>query len=112
MVEKRNNRRFQVNLPITFTFTGSVKGMGIARNLSKGGCQMDCMADIMSRGSLVMHLTLSPDEAPLTIEAASVRRCNEHLFSVAFLVMDTKEQERLRLYLSHLEEKKQLEDVL
>ena len=52
-----------------------------------------------------MHLTLSPDEAPLIIEAASVRRCDEHLFSVAFLVMDTKEQERLRLYLSKLEER-------
>ena len=109
MVEKRHNARFQVNLPITFT--GSVKGMGIVRNLSKGGCQMDCMADITSRDSLVLHLTLSPEEAPLTIQAASVRRCNEHLFSVAFLVMDMKEQERLRLYLAHLEEKEQHKDV-
>ena len=49
-----------------------------------------------------MHLTLTPEEAPLTIEAASVRRCNEHLFSVAFLVMDTKEQERLRAYIARL----------
>ena len=72
---------------------------------------MDCMADITSRDSLVMHLTLTPEEAPLTIQAASVRRCNEHLFSVAFLVMDMKEQERLRLYLAHLEEKEQHKDV-
>ena len=28
------------------------------------------------------------DESPLTIEAASVRRCNDHLFNVAFLVME------------------------
>jgi hypothetical protein len=52
---------------------------------------------------LIMYLTLSPDEAPLIIEAASVRRYDEHLFSVAFLVMDTKEQEKLRLYLSQFE---------
>ena len=78
--------------------------MGIVRNLSKGGCQMECTEDITSRDSLVMHLTLSPDEAPLQIQAASVRRCNEHLFSVAFLVMDTTEQQRLRKYLSKLEQ--------
>jgi len=52
-----------------------------------------------------LHLTLSLDEAPLTIDAASVRRCNEQLFSVAFLVMDMKEQARLKLYLSSLEKK-------
>ena len=28
------------------------------------------------------------DESPLTIDAASVRRCNDHLFNVAFLVME------------------------
>jgi hypothetical protein len=109
MVEKRHNPRSPVTLPITFT--GRVKGMGIARNLSKGGCQMDCMADIRSRDCLVLHVTLTLEQAPLTIEAASVRRCNEHLFNVAFLVMDTKEQERLRLYLAHLEQKEQHKDV-
>ena len=57
MVEKRHSPRFQVNLPITFT--GSVKGTGIVRNLSKGGCQMDCMADITSSDSMIMHLTLT-----------------------------------------------------
>jgi hypothetical protein len=102
-VEKRNNRRFQVSLPITFT--GKDKGIGIVRNLSKGGCQMECTEDITSRDSLVMYLTLSPHEPPLLIQAASVRRCNEHLFSVAFLVMDTTEQQRLREYLSKLEQK-------
>ncbi len=101
--EKRHNRRIQVALPISFM--GKEKGIGIVRNLSRGGCQMECMADLAAQDSLIMHLTLSPDEAPLIIEAASVRRCNEHLFSVAFLVMDTKEQERLRLYLSHFDEK-------
>jgi hypothetical protein len=104
-VEKRNNRRFQVSLPISFT--GIEKGIGIVRNLSKGGCQMESTATITARDSLIMHLTLSPDEAPLMIEAASVRRYDEHLFSVAFLVMDMKEQERLRLYLSNLQKKEQ-----
>lgn len=103
MVEKRNNRRYEVNLPVTFT--GRASGMGTVRNLSKGGCQMECMADLTNNDALVMHLTLSPDEAPLRIEAASVRRCNEHLFSVAFLVMDTKAKARLHLYLSYLEER-------
>ncbi len=107
-MEKRHSPRFQVNLPITFT--GSVKGMGIIRNLSKGGCQMDSMIDITSRDRLVLHVTLTPEEAPLLIQAASVRRCNERLFNVAFLVMDMKEQERLRLYLAHLEEKEQHND--
>ena len=65
---------------------------------------MDCMADLASQDALIMHLTLSPDEAPLVIEAASVRRCDEHLFSVAFLVMGPQEQERLRLYLANVEE--------
>jgi hypothetical protein len=99
-VEKRNNRRFEVHLPISFT--GPDNGVGIVRNLSRGGCQMESMVDITTRQSLAMQLTLSSDEAPLTIEAASVRRCTEHLFSVAFLVMDTKEQERLSRYLSKL----------
>lgn len=101
--EKRHNHRFQVSLPITFT--GKDKGVGIVRNLSKGGCQMESMAEITSRDSLVLHLTLSPHEAPLLIQAASVRRCNEHVFSVAFLVMDTTEQQRLREYLSQLEQR-------
>jgi hypothetical protein len=109
-VEKRNSRRFQVNLPISFT--GQGPGIGIVRNLSRGGCQMECLAEITRRDSLVMHLTLSPDEAPLTIEAASVRRCNEYLFSIAFLVMDTKEQERLHLYLLRLEQREQPMDAL
>jgi hypothetical protein len=100
--EKRHNRRIQVTLPISFI--GKEKGIGIVRNLSRGGCQMESMADLPAQNSLIMHLTLSPDEAPLIIEAASVRRCDEHLFSVAFLVMDTKEQERLRLYLSRFNE--------
>jgi PilZ domain len=100
--EKRHNLRIQVTLPISFM--GKEKGIGIVRNLSRGGCQMECMADIAVQDSLIMHLTLSPDEAPLVIEAASVRRCDEHLFSVTFLVMDTKEQERLRLYLSNFDE--------
>jgi PilZ domain len=100
--EKRHNRRIQVTLPISFM--GKEKGIGIVRNLSRGGCQMECMADLPSQNSLIMHLTLSPDDAPLIIDAASVRRCDEHLFSVAFLVMDTKEQERLRVYLAHFDE--------
>lgn len=104
MQEKRHNRRIQVTLPISFM--GKEKGIGIVRNLSRGGCQMECMADLAPQDSLTMHLTLSPDDAPLIIEAASVRRYDEHLFSVAFLVMDTKEQERLRLYLSQFEEAK------
>ena len=104
-MEKRNNRRFQVSLPISFT--GIEKGIGIVRNLSKGGCQMESTAPLIARDSLIMHLTLSPDEAPLTIEAASVRRYDEHLFSVAFLIMDLKEQERLRLYLLNLQKKEQ-----
>jgi hypothetical protein len=103
MVEKRNNRRYDVNLPMTFS--GSVKGMGMVLNLSKGGCQMDSMADITNRDVLTLHLTLSLDEAPLTIDAASVRRCNERQFSVAFLIMDTKEQARLMIYLASLEKK-------
>jgi hypothetical protein len=45
---------------------------------------------------------LTPDGAPLNIEAASVRQGNEFLFHVAFLVMDMKEQERLSRFLSHL----------
>jgi c-di-GMP-binding flagellar brake protein YcgR len=101
MQEKRHNRRIQVTLPISFM--GKDKGIGIVRNLSRGGCQMECMADLAAQDSLIMYLTLSPDEAPLIIEAASVRRYDEHLFSVAFLVMDTKEQEKLRLYLSQFE---------
>lgn len=100
--EKRHNRRFQVSLPITFM--GNNKGVGIVRNLSRGGCQMESMADVTSGDSFVMHLTLSSNEAPLTVEAASVRRCDEHLFSVAFLVMNAKEQERLRIHLAHLEQ--------
>lgn len=68
---------------------------------------MESTAPIIARDSLIMHLTLSPDEAPLTIEAASVRRYDEHLFSVAFLIMDLKEQERLRVYLSNLQKKEQ-----
>ena len=101
--EKRHNRRIQVTLPISFM--GKEKGIGIVRNLSRGGCQMECMADLAAQNSLIMHLTLSPNEAPLIIEAASVRRYDEHLFSVAFLLMDAKEQERLRLYLSNFDEK-------
>jgi hypothetical protein len=104
-MEKRNNRRYQVSLPISFT--GLEKGIGIVRNLSKGGCQMESTAPLIARDSLIMHLTLSPDEAPLIIEAASVRRYDEHLFSVAFLIMDIKEQERLRLYLADLQKKEQ-----
>ena len=106
-MEKRNNRRFQVSLPISFT--GLEKGIGIVRNLSKGGCQMESTAPLIAiaRDSLIMHLTLSPDEAPLIIEAASVRRYDEHLFSVAFLIMDVEEQERLRLYLANLQKKEQ-----
>lgn len=101
MVEKRNNRRYDVKLPLTFS--GRVNGMGMVRNLSKGGCQMECLADITNQDVLTLHLTLSLDDAPLTIDAASVRRCTEQLFSVAFLVMDTKEQARLKLYLSSLQ---------
>ena len=103
MVEKRNNRRYEVNLPVTFT--GPAHGKGTVRNLSKGGCQMECATDMTNNDALVMHLTLSPDEAPLLIEAASIRRCDEHLFSVAFLVMDTKAQARLQLYLSYLDQR-------
>jgi hypothetical protein len=46
---------------------------------------MESMVEITTRRAVTMQLTLPAEEAPLTIEAASVRRCNEHLFSVAFL---------------------------
>ena len=101
-MEKRHSQRFPVSLPITFS--GSVKGVGMVRNLAKSGCQMESMADIRSCDSLVLHVTLTADEAPLTIEAASVRRCDERLFNVAFLVMETKEQERFSRFLSNLEQ--------
>lgn len=107
--EKRHNRRIQVTLPISLI--GKEKGIGIVRNLSRGGCQMESMADIVVQEPLIMHLTLSPDEAPVIIEAASVRRCDERLFSVAFLVMDTKEQDRLRLYLSNFDETQRPKDT-
>jgi hypothetical protein len=100
-VEKRHSSRFQVNLRISFE-----RGIGIVRDLSIGGCQMESMVDIPTRDSLIMHVTLSPDEPPLTIDAARIHRCSEYRFSVTFLVMATKEKERLRLYLRSLEENK------
>ena len=107
-MEKRHHPRFKVNLPVTFT--GTVKGTGSVRNLSTSGCWMQCMTDIPCRACLVLKLRLSGEETPLTIHASSARRCHEGGFNVAFLVMDTKEQERLRLYLSRLEAKEQHKD--
>ena len=101
--EKRHHRRFEVALPISFT--GKQKALGIVLDLSKSGCQVECAADIATRESLMLHITLSPDEVPLAIQAASVRRGDDGLFNVAFLVMDINEQERLRQYLSKLEQR-------
>jgi hypothetical protein len=95
----------QFPLPVRVRASGlsaTSRGVGARWNL----------AEITRGDSLVMHLTLSPDDAPLTIETASVRRCNEYLFSIAFLVMDTKEQERLHLYLLRLEQREQPMDAL
>jgi hypothetical protein len=100
--EKRYHRRFEVALPVSFT--GKEKGLGIVRNLSKCCCLMECKADIVSRESVVLHIRLSTDEAPLAIQVASVRQCDDGLLNIAFLVMDAKEQERLRKYLSSLEQ--------
>jgi hypothetical protein len=65
---------------------------------------MECQADIASGECLVLHITVSTDDAPLAIQVASVRECADGLLNIAFLVMDAKEQERLRIYLSHLEQ--------
>lgn len=99
-MEKRHHARFQVSLPVAFE-----RGVGIVRNLLIGGCQMESMTDIPTRDSLIMHVTLSHDEPPLTIEAASIHRCGAYRFSVTFLMMQPKEQERLRRYLANLEKK-------
>jgi PilZ domain-containing protein len=100
--EKRHHRRFEVGLPISFT--GKEKGLGIVRNLSKCGCQMECKGDIASGECLMLHITLSTDEASLVIQVATVRGCDDGLFNIAFLVMEAKEQERLKVYLSNLEQ--------
>lgn len=99
MKEERQARR-EVHLPVSFI--GDVRGAGIVRNLSGGGCKIESDVPTQDTHLLVLRLSLPNEVSPVVIDVAAVRWSKSPTFGMQFLSVKATEQQRLDRYLATL----------
>jgi hypothetical protein len=98
-----DNRRKSPRLPVQARVGFAGQREGTLRNLSMGGCQMESDNPGHPGDYLLLRVFLPDDPTPLQINSAAVRWSHGKDFGVAFLAVQTQEQERLHRYLTYLQ---------
>ena len=96
---ERKAPRFLTQVRI-FLAAGDIEGEGVVLDLSKGGCRVQCEAEL-SAGSEITAQIYFPDYAwPLKVQRAIVRWIKADVFGIEFLELLPAQRERLRVLLA------------
>ena len=95
-MERRKYQRFEVSLPVSFSFDRT-EGEGQITNISMGGCAVDSEIDV-GEGAFV-RLTVAVAEqgkpTPMEVDLAPVRWTKDGKFGMEFIGMAYGAQQRL-----------------
>jgi hypothetical protein len=96
VAERRTHARIPVRLALAFS-GGRIKGEGSVINISLGGCQIECVADVKVDDIFHLKLFVSEPDPPVEV-AAMVRSINGKRIGMKFL-RSAREDKRLIAYL-------------
>lgn len=88
-------QRVPVRCPVEFTHEEGVSGEGTVFNVSLGGCAVQSRVSV-SDGMLVsLRIVSQEGDYPINVEMARVRWATTNEFGVEFLMVMSKEREKL-----------------
>ena len=96
MEDRRATPRFRVQFRTTVSDPSKTEGTGLLRDLSAGGCRMECSLLPLAPGmALELRIYVSGLEWPLMIDGAQVQWVSGQVIGLAFLQIRATEQPRL-----------------
>jgi hypothetical protein len=100
-MDSRKNPRIHIECPLSFCAEGPagqviVQDIGTIRNLSWSGCSIQSPTALDKGAYLRMTIALPGHDAHVDVDLAKVRWASQHGFGVEFLVLNDREQARLR----------------
>ena len=100
-MDSRKNPRVHIECPLSFCAEGPsgqviVQDIGTIRNLSWSGCSIQSPTALDKGAYLRMTIALPGHDTQVDVDLAKVRWATEHGFGVEFLVLNDREQARLR----------------
>ena len=95
--DRREYDRMEMRFPILFR-SPAVSGEGIMLNFSMGGCSFTTTSEIPIGTIVQMELKISPNVAPVIVDAALVRNVGTGRIGAEFLRWNESERERLQLF--------------
>ncbi|MDA2912170.1 PilZ domain-containing protein, partial [Nitrospiraceae bacterium AH_259_D15_M11_P09] len=93
-MERRRSPRFPVEFTLDFIAHQGTMGVGMASDLSKGGCTVEGNLMVHEGWNLELHLLLPGHASMLKVERGAVRWSRGRRFGVEFLRMGDEEQAR------------------
>jgi hypothetical protein len=99
--DRREYDRMEVKFPITFSGQ-NVSGEGTLLNISMAGCSFATAAELGIGMIVKLGLQITGATAPVTVDAAVVRRVQKGSVGVEFLRWQASERERLQLFVRGL----------
>jgi hypothetical protein len=100
-MDSRKNPRIHIECPLSFCAEGPagqviLQDTGTIRNLSWSGCSIQSPTALDKGAYLRMTIALPGHDARVDVDLAKVRWATQHGFGVEFLVLNDREQARLR----------------
>jgi len=99
--DRREYDRMEMNFPVSF-HGQDVSGEGALLNISMGGCSFRTDAKLEIGTILRLSLPISPEVAPVIVDAAIVRSVQQRSVGVEYLRWQQGERERLQQFIRGL----------
>jgi PilZ domain-containing protein len=112
-MDSRKGPRIHVECPLSFCAEGPagqviVQDTGTICDLSWSGCSIQSPTALDKGAYLRMTITLPGQDANVAVDLAKVRWASEQGFGVEFLVLNEREQARLRGFVTFRQDSDQL----
>jgi len=78
------------------------EGEGLVLNIAMGGCSFKTTGKLAKGAIMQLELKISNDTAPVIVEAAVLRHCQNQVAGVEFIQWRQSERERLQLFVRGL----------
>ncbi len=104
--ERRQFPRFLVHFPISLLQDGVMIGDGTGYDLSAWGCTVASQANVGTGDYVALQLYLSDQQdptTPLMVEVAPVRWTIQQKFGLDFIMLPSRDHQRLRRYVTTLQ---------
>jgi hypothetical protein len=112
-MDSRKSPRIPVECPLSFCAEGPAgqviaQDTGTIRDLSSSGCSIQSPTALDKGAYLRITIALPGHDAQVDVDLAKVRWASQHDFGVEFLVLNDREQARLRGFVAFRQDSKPL----